>query len=101
MPRKRYKYKQILLFNLKGITLIEIPFWWDRTYESIAATTYSVRPELFSSEPGGTTIPHTLALANRKEKIPSTTSKLIYFSIYLLFCNRCCQGVNEPYYLGE
>jgi len=27
--------------------LIEVPHWWDRTKESLAATIQKVRPELF------------------------------------------------------
>jgi hypothetical protein len=29
-----------------GITLIEIPYWWDQQKASLAATIYSVRPDL-------------------------------------------------------
>ncbi len=32
-----------------GITLIEVPFWWDQTYESIAATIHTIRPDLLEN----------------------------------------------------
>ena len=35
---------------MKGITLIEVPYWWDRKYESLKATVYSKRPDLFTEE---------------------------------------------------
>jgi ATP-dependent DNA ligase len=34
-----------------------VPYWWNRRYESLAATVYSLRPELFSSQPSGVPIP--------------------------------------------
>jgi hypothetical protein len=37
--------------------LIEIPYWWDRKYESLAATIYSQRPDLFSEKIMGKPIP--------------------------------------------
>jgi hypothetical protein len=45
------------LNSTKGITLIEVPFWWDRKYSSLSATVYSQRPDLFSEPPKGTPIP--------------------------------------------
>ena len=33
-----------------GITLIEVPFWWDRSLESLMATVYQKKPGLFSSD---------------------------------------------------
>jgi hypothetical protein len=32
--------------NKVGITLIEIPFWWDGSKESIISTIHEVRPDL-------------------------------------------------------
>ncbi len=32
-----------------GITLIEIPYWWDRRRESLLATVYQHRPDLIST----------------------------------------------------
>ena len=41
----------------KGVTLIEVPYWWDRKPESLAASIYNVRPDLFEVEPQGKPIP--------------------------------------------
>ena len=41
----------------QGITLIEVPYWWDRKFSSLAATLYSQRPELFKERPIGDPIP--------------------------------------------
>ena len=41
----------------KGITLIEVPYWWDKKYSSLAATVYSQRPDLFTEKPKGDPIP--------------------------------------------
>jgi len=35
------------LCKQNGITLVEIPFWWDTTKSSLQATIAQVRPELF------------------------------------------------------
>lgn len=32
----------------EGITLIEIPYWWDRTRQSLGATVHKFRPDLLS-----------------------------------------------------
>lgn len=34
-----------------GITLITVPFWWDRDTDSIAATIHAYRPDLIPSPP--------------------------------------------------
>jgi hypothetical protein len=47
----------ILNFLYEGITLIEVPYWWDRKNESLAATVYNQRPDLFTEQPTGTAIP--------------------------------------------
>ena len=41
------------MYLCKGITLIEVPYWWDRTYDSLASTVYNKRPDLFDTEPQG------------------------------------------------
>ena len=48
---------QRFLFKIKGISFIEIPYWWDRQYSSLAATIYSHRPDLFNDVPMGDRIP--------------------------------------------
>jgi hypothetical protein len=40
-----------------GITLIEIPYWWDRKIDSLAATIYSQRPDVLADIPIGNPIP--------------------------------------------
>ena len=42
---------------MKGITLIEIPYWWDRSFESLESTIYSQRPDLFKKPPTSAPIP--------------------------------------------
>ena len=36
-----------------GITLIRIPYWWDHTFNSIEATVYKHRKDLFKNIPTG------------------------------------------------
>ena len=40
-----------------GITLVEIPYWWDRRYESLISTVYNHRPDLFTQKPTFDPIP--------------------------------------------
>jgi hypothetical protein len=40
--------------------MIEVPYWWNRKYESLAASIYRKRPDLFSEKQMGTTIPPSL-----------------------------------------
>lgn len=54
--KKRDLHKSALLQE-KGITLIEIPYWWNRSYESLLATIHKQRPDLFTEVPQGTPIP--------------------------------------------
>jgi hypothetical protein len=37
--------------------LIEVPYWWDRRYESLEATIYAQRPDLFEKKPKENPIP--------------------------------------------
>ena len=53
-----------------GISLVEVPYWWDRTADSLAATIYSHRPDLFAEKPQGTPIPaNPPAVSNKDECI--------------------------------
>jgi hypothetical protein len=52
--------------------LIEVPYWWDRTFDSLAATVYSQRPDLFTEKPNGIPIPTS---PNTEEQKPTNTSK--------------------------
>jgi hypothetical protein len=38
------------------VTLIEIPYWWDRKFNSLAVTIYTYRPDLFTEAPMGKAI---------------------------------------------
>jgi len=44
--------------KLKGITLIEVPHWWDRTKESLGATIHQERPALIPNPPDALPIPN-------------------------------------------
>ncbi len=37
--------------------MIEVPYWWDKKYESLEATIYEQRPELFNRKPVTNPIP--------------------------------------------
>jgi DNA ligase-1 len=49
--------------------LIVIPYWWDRSIDSLSATIYSHRSDLFTSVPTATPIPAT----KPTEKHPSNS----------------------------
>ncbi len=51
----RQKQKRELLES-KGITLIEIPYWWDKKLDSLQCTIYASKPEIFLCEPQGQVI---------------------------------------------
>ena len=40
-----------------GITLIEVPYWWDKKADSLAATIYRARPDVLKAKPQGKPIP--------------------------------------------
>jgi hypothetical protein len=40
-----------------GITLLEIPYWWDQTKESLVATIHRIRPDIISDPGPGMPIP--------------------------------------------
>ena len=42
-------WQRLILQN--NITLIEVPYWWDRDSDSLAATIHEVRSELISAPP--------------------------------------------------
>jgi hypothetical protein len=43
--RKRLDQNKLQFATKMGITLISIPFWWDKSSRSLAATIRSVRPD--------------------------------------------------------
>ncbi len=54
--QERDKKKQTLCKE-QGITLIVVPFWWDRTLESVAHTIHLSRPDVRISSLKGYPIP--------------------------------------------
>lgn len=55
-PQWQYKERDIAKRKAcleKGITMIEIPYWWDGKKESLQATINSKRPELIAAPPTG------------------------------------------------
>lgn len=46
-----------LACEMKGITLVEIPYWWDREKSSLVATIQGKRPDLLANAGVGETIP--------------------------------------------
>jgi hypothetical protein len=51
-----------------GITLIEVPYWWDNKLESLQATLHSKRPDLIPMPSNGIPIP---------DQEPVTSSKIV------------------------
>jgi len=50
--RRRKDQEKISVCNQHGITLIEIPFWWDERKKSLIGTIVRHRPDLCSMELG-------------------------------------------------
>lgn len=64
-----------------GITLIEIPYWWDRKKESLVGTLYQKVPNLVPTwESAGDPIPHD-KIDKRKDKEFSSSEKLHMFML--------------------
>jgi hypothetical protein len=72
--RKQMDLMKEKLCNDKKIALVQIPFWWDRKYESLASTIYSHRPDLFSEPPRGTPIPLTEPVFQKLKKVLSVNN---------------------------
>ena len=68
----------------KGITLIQIPYWWDRKYESLAATVYAYRPDLFKEQPSGNPIP-TLPPTKAETNPTDCINKQLFFRWVYIF----------------
>jgi hypothetical protein len=64
------------LCKKQGITLIEVPYWWDRKSSSLAVTVYTIRPDLFSQIPLGVAIP-TIPPQTRQKN--TTGNKILIF----------------------
>jgi hypothetical protein len=56
--KKLGKYPKYTPINTpKGITLISVPFWWNSAIESLKASIYRYRPDLFETAPLGDPFP--------------------------------------------
>ena len=64
-----------------GITLTQVPYWWDRKIESLAATIYNTRPDLFKETPKGNPIPSSPPSKQDAAETKRTINKItiIYF----------------------
>jgi len=72
LTKKRDKNKQVIC-KYSGITLIIIPFWWDRTIDSIAQTICYARPDIqFTSKYVGAIIP---------TEMPIQQERAIYYPV--------------------
>jgi hypothetical protein len=59
--RLKVDLKKQLAASASGITLIQIPFWWDQTPESLCETLRMARPDLpLQQNPHATCIPTTM-----------------------------------------
>jgi hypothetical protein len=61
-----------LLPNFSGITLIEVPYWWDRKQFSLASSIFQHRPDLFSEPPIASPIPSSPPSEEQRIKIRTT-----------------------------
>ena len=69
--------------------MIEIPYWWDRKYESLQASIYSQRPDLFAEKPKGTPIS---TIEPKVTEIKQSNEILFYILIERYFEQ---QGIND------
>jgi hypothetical protein len=76
--RKQWDFMKEKLCKENGITLVQIPYWWNRKCESLASTMYSNRPDLFSEPPLGNPIPLSEPVVQKKRRT-SEESKLVYW----------------------
>ena len=49
--RVQVQEEKVVFCEKEGLTLISIPFWWDRTIESLIATILISKPTLFEEIP--------------------------------------------------
>jgi hypothetical protein len=94
--RKQRDLVKSLICKERGITLIEIPYWWDRKSESLKATFYQQRPDLFPNKPNGIPIP------NSEPAVTKTQTESKKKMRMLFIFSRCYQKCfNECYVLGR
>jgi len=72
-PHKHYEYRDIQKRSQCmdiGLTLIEVPYWWDCKLESLRVTIHSHRPDLITTPGEGKGIPlHPQPKLKNSEKI--------------------------------
>jgi hypothetical protein len=68
---KQHGFSHLLTSSQKvGITLIEVPYWWNRKSSSLEATIYTHRPDLFTERPSEAPIALTAPTTQPKSESP-------------------------------
>jgi hypothetical protein len=81
--RRQHDLAKAQICKENGISLIEVPFWWDRRQESLAATIHSQRPDLFPNDfPVGKPIPLVEPTTQIKERTDAESK--VFYIIFLL-----------------
>ena len=92
MQRKRCLFICTII-NFIGITLVEVPYWWDRKLSSLAATVYNIRPDLFTEQPQGNPIP--LSPPTKSESLEQGNKHYNINNILLIYiCSTVIKGVS-------
>ena len=60
----------ILLTGQNDITLIAVPYWWDRKTDTLAATVHQAEGNLISPPPGAEPIPSSCPHDDLSKEIP-------------------------------
>jgi hypothetical protein len=85
LTQKRDKEKRSLCES-KGVTLIEIPYWWDGTRASLEATIRSKRPDLILKDP----LKEPISTVEPPYRTKSTyTSKILVLFLQSIDSNLC------------
>lgn len=50
--QQQYDTDKQIICKKTGMTLIQVPFWWDFQTASLASTVHQIRPELIPNPPG-------------------------------------------------
>jgi ATP-dependent DNA ligase len=79
--RSSFDSLKVSLCKQKGITLIAIPYWWDKQFPSLTATIYSHRPDLFANPTASAPIPS--VEPSRKKRESAQSSKILMTSTVL------------------
>ena len=90
--RKQRDDKKKLICRSNGITFIEIPYWWDRSYGSLYATIYNQRPDLLEKIPS--LLPISTKIPSISEKLEAKSNNICFFHSHLILISRS----NEEYF---